>query len=80
MPVGAGPCSSDVKDDIYLFCRSCLGHSQTYTQNSIGTQVGLVLRAVKLEQKFVYFGLVLDIDIFTDQLGSNGLIDVLDCL
>ena len=68
-----------VKRDAFL-SSSSFGNCQADTQDSIGTEVGLVGSSIQLVEELIDFGLVLDINALLDQGGSNGLVDILDGL
>ena len=53
-----------------------LCNSQAHTQDSIGSQLGLVLCAIELDQKLVDLGLILDIEPFLQDSRSNDVVDV----
>jgi hypothetical protein len=65
---------------IYLLSSTSLGNSQTDTENSVGTKLGLVVSAIKLVEELVDLGLVLDIKALLDQSRTNGLVDIGDGL
>ena len=60
-----------------LLRRSRLSNSQTYAQNGIGTKIRLIFGPVKLNEKFINLGLVLDIKILLDELGANSVVNIL---
>lgn len=61
-----------------LLRRSSLGDSQAHAQDGIGSQIGLVLRPVELDEKFIDLGLFLDVEVLLDELRTNGVVDILD--
>lgn len=63
-----------------LLSSTSLCNGQGDTKDGIGTEVGLVGCAVELDEEFVNLGLVLDVDVFLDDGGSDGLVDVGDGL
>lgn len=64
----------------HLLSGTSLGDSQADTQDSIGTELGLVGGAVKLVEESINLGLVLDIKALLDQSRGNDGVDVLDSL
>ena len=64
----------------YLLSGTGLSNSQAHAQYSIGSQLGLVLRTVQLDQKFVNFGLILDVEFFFQNGRSNDIVNVGDGL
>lgn len=63
-----------------LLSSTSLGNGQGDTKDGVGTEVGLVGSAVELDEEFVNLALVLDVDVFLDDGGSDGLVDVGDSL
>jgi hypothetical protein len=63
-----------------LLSSTSLGNSQTDTEDRIGAKVGLVGCAIKLDEKFVHFGLVLDIDVGLDDGRGNDVVNVRNSL
>lgn len=50
------------------------------TKDGVGTELGLVLSSVEVEQELVEGSLVLDVELGLNQSGGNDLVDVLDGL
>lgn len=63
-----------------LLSSSSLGDGQTDTEDSVGTEVGLVGGTIELVEELVDFGLFGDADSLLDDSGPNDIIDVLDSL
>lgn len=63
-----------------LLSSTSLGNGQGDTKDGVGTEVGLVGCAVKFDEEFVNLALILNVDIFLDDSGSDGLVDVGDGL
>jgi hypothetical protein len=64
-----------VERDALLGSRSlCDGHGDT--ENGVGTELLLVLRAIKLVQESINSRLVLDVDGLLDEGRGNGVVDV----
>lgn len=63
-----------------LLSSTSLGDGQGDTKDGVGTEVGLVGCAVELDEEFVNLGLILDVDVFLDDGGSDDLVDVGDGL
>ncbi len=59
-----------------LLSSSGLRHSQTDSQDRVGSEIGLVLRTIKLIEELVNFILIFDIDVFLDQGGANGRVNI----
>jgi len=60
---------------------SCgLGYGHRHTEDSIGSEFGLVLGAIELVEEVVDCRLVLDIDVLLDQRWCNDVVDVADGL
>lgn len=64
----------------HLLSGTGLGNSQGNTEDGVGTEVGLVRGTIELVKECIDGGLVLDIEVLLDQLGTNGGVDVLDGL
>ena len=64
----------------HLLSSSGLRNSQAYPQHRIGAELRFILRAVKIDQEVINGFLILDIQIFLDELRTNHLVDVLDSL
>ena len=68
-----------VERDTLLGSRGlCDGHGDT--ENGVGAQLGLVLRAIELVEEIIYGGLVLDVELLLDEGGGDGVVDVADSL
>jgi len=68
-----------VQRDTLLGSRGlCNGHGDT--EDSVGTQLLLVLCAIELVQESIDGGLVLDVDLLLDEGWGNGVVDVGDSL
>lgn len=63
-----------------LLGRTSLSNGQGDTEDGVGTELGLVGGAVQLVQEFVDLGLVLDIEVLSDEGRADDLVDVLDGL
>lgn len=63
-----------------LLGSTSLGDGQTDTEDGVGTEVGLVGGSVKLVEELINLGLVLHVEVFLDESGADGLVDVLDSL
>lgn len=61
-----------------LLSSTGLGNGQTDTEDGVGTKFRLVLGSVEFDQEVIDLGLVLDVDIFLDDGGTNDFIDILD--
>jgi hypothetical protein len=64
----------------HLLSSTSLGDGQRYTENSIGTKLGLVGSTIELVKESIDSGLVLDIEVLLDKSGSNDGVHVLDGL
>ena len=64
----------------HLLSSGSLRNSQAYSQHSIGTELRLILRAVKLDQEVINGFLIFDIQVFLDELRTNHLVHVLNSL
>jgi hypothetical protein len=65
---------------VYLVSCTSLSDGQGYTQDGIGTKLGLVGGSVKRVEEGVDLGLVLDIDVLLDKGRANDLVHVVDSL
>jgi len=66
--------------EAYLLSSTSLGNSQADTEDGVGTELGLVGGAIKVDEELVNLGLVLDIDALLDQSRADDGVDVLDGL
>jgi hypothetical protein len=66
------------RDTLLSGCGLCDGHG--HTENGVGTELLLVLGAIKLVQESIDGGLVLDIDLLLDEGWGNGVVDVANSL
>ena len=64
----------------HLLSSSGLRNSQAYSQHSIGAELRLILRAVKVDEEVINSFLIFDIQVFFDELRTNHLVHVLDSL
>ena len=64
----------------HLLSSTSLGDGQRYTENSIGTKLGLVGSTIELVKESIDSGLVLDIEVLLDESRGNDLVDVGDGL
>jgi hypothetical protein len=66
------------RDTLFGSCGLCDSHG--HTENSVGSQLLLVLGAIELVQVGIDGGLVLDIDLLLDEGWGNDVVDVADSL
>lgn len=64
----------------YLGGGTGLGNSQANTEDCVGTELGLVGSAIKLDEELINLGLVLDVDVLLDQGRADNVVDVLNSL
>jgi hypothetical protein len=76
LPIYDQPRLQSMSEQNDLLSSRSLCNSHADTKNSIGAQLGLVLRSIKLVQELVNFALVLDIDALLDESGSNDIVNV----
>lgn len=78
--LGAGKVADVRVERNTLLGGSGLGDSHGYTENGVGTELGLVLGAIELVEELVDCGLVFDVQVGLDQLRSDLLVHVCDSL
>jgi len=78
--LGAGEVGDVSVERDALLSSGSLGDGHGDTEDGVGTELGLVLRAVKLVEEVVDGGLVLDVEVLLDEGRGDHIVDVGDGL
>ena len=62
--------------DTDLLSSGSLGDSERDTKNGVSAKLSLVWSSIELDQEFIDFGLILNIDVLLDKSWTNSLVDV----